>query len=155
MTRYVRYALGLVTLMAPFTASPVASAGYVWEFSHAQADGTPPSSAKCIDWSRAKVCFVATGDVIWVDDKDANGRSAGANFQIFRPDSSIQRFGTCESEIGAANGWATCNEDFDEDYRIRLQPAECRDNAADSPCANQILWLSFHGDWSAKWAIGQ
>ena len=145
-------ALGFITNVQ----SAPAWAGFAsWEYGRGTEVGALPAAARCKNWTNAKVCWVADGDSIWVNDKAANGRAAGANWQVKRPDGSVQRFGTCENRLGAVNGWARCTGwDFTESYSIRLMPAECREEGVN--CVDlQEAWVTFTGEWGPLWAIGQ
>jgi hypothetical protein len=66
----------------------------------------------------ANVCFQPYGDLLWVNDTQADGNSAYIYWENWQADSTgivyLVRYGRCYNRLGSANGWAVCDKDFVE-----------------------------------------
>jgi hypothetical protein len=69
-----------------------------------------------VENSHVKVCFEKDGDIFWIKDKAADGRSAMVKFNI----STTDRRGSCRNPYGVGS-WAYCDYNFLEGHGVSFQ----------------------------------
>lgn len=153
----------IATLAASFVFMAAAPASAVSEFLTVRGElvaGSPPDAAPCVTyWAheirRARACFAARSDSIWVNDLYADGWMAGGIFRVETPDG---RQGVCFHNYGASSSWAwaKCDMDFRETSELFLAAARCNEDAMDCKGRGDITagwWLSSRSDWIGPLSI--
>jgi hypothetical protein len=67
-----------------------------------------------LTYSRVNACFEPDGDILWVQDKQADGYGVA----MYWKDQDSGKSGRCVHDLGAAKGWAVCNKDFTEGHQL-------------------------------------
>lgn len=111
LIRIVTGAVFAAVITLVIAAAPASASHYGYEFNFGSASGgaTQPLVA-CAENTAAMVCYQESGDLVWVYDKRADGRSAVAHWVN---DGSHYRHGSCRNARGAGT-WAYCNKNFPE-----------------------------------------
>lgn len=103
----VLMSLGVVAI-----ASPPAQA-VEWDYTvDVSWDGD--SSKECINFAQASACLQPAGDLIWLQDKNKDGKSVWVTWEDLDGD----RSGTCFNKLGVDAGWTWCNKNFPEGHEI-------------------------------------
>jgi hypothetical protein len=102
------------SLLTPVAAK---AAYYGTETDYAVA-ATPSGDLQCDNWKYARVCLKSTGDLIYVYDESADGRSAVAQWHT----PNYPRWGSCVNKLGKDH-WGVCNKNFAEGTGIALNAA--------------------------------
>ena len=99
-----------------------------YEYDTAVPSGPPPSGEGNCTFvftnagMAASGCFRADGDLIYVRDWIADGRSARI---YWRGINGETRAGRCTNSLGANGGWGVCNKNFIENHQFTMYAAAC------------------------------
>ena len=108
---------GVVATLAVPAAAQAAYFGNETDY----ATSGSPSGYEFIDYKCSvtlggKACFKPAGDVFYVLDDKADGRSAAADWVVWGDET---RTGSCVNKLGAGK-WGVCNKNFQEDQEISM-----------------------------------
>jgi hypothetical protein len=104
--------LGIVVLVA----SPAAAAETNYAVDADWNSDPKTCMSEVTIYTRVDGCFEQDGDILWIQDKKAEGYGVA----LMWDDLDSDRSGRCIHALGADKAWAVCNKDFTEGHRIRF-----------------------------------